>query len=337
VTQGGRRSALAALDPGRPAIARLDSGRDGEDLAADLIEAWSAVETALRSLVGGSMLSGQPLIREARQRQLLGFEQANALAEFYAVRERVERSEYRPSAADVTAARDGFLKFESGLANEDVRPAVTAASAATLSTEGMRQSPLGSPEVVPPPRRGIPGWVTALSGVIVLVIVAAIAYVIIRARAPDALARGIDAYSRGQREAAVGEFNKAVRDNPNDALPHVYLSRMAREVGNLSLAGQEAQLALKADPNDEKALREMGSYLLTAGNYELARRFYIRALGIDPADRPAQGFLGCALLKLGRVDEGIRWVTRAGQGAWSNCIPAATPAGGPPVPAPPRP
>ena len=79
-----RRSALAAIDRARPAIARLDQSRHFEELAADLMESWSAVETALRSLVGGTTLGGQALIREARQRQLLSFEQANALAEFHA-------------------------------------------------------------------------------------------------------------------------------------------------------------------------------------------------------------------------------------------------------------
>ena len=60
--------------------------RGPEDLAADLIESWGAVEAALRSLVGTTVLAGQPLIREARQRQLINFDQANALAEFQAVR-----------------------------------------------------------------------------------------------------------------------------------------------------------------------------------------------------------------------------------------------------------
>src|SRR5206468_8826590 len=84
VNDVARRSALAALDRARPAIARLDQSRHFEELAADLMESWSAVETALRSLVGGTTLGGQALIREARQRQMLSFEQANALAEFHA-------------------------------------------------------------------------------------------------------------------------------------------------------------------------------------------------------------------------------------------------------------
>ena len=44
-------------------MAKLDASRHPEEIAADIIEVWSSVETALRSLMGGSTLSGQPLIR----------------------------------------------------------------------------------------------------------------------------------------------------------------------------------------------------------------------------------------------------------------------------------
>ena len=52
VTTPAQREARAALDAARPAVARLDSLRGTEDLAADLIEIWNAVEAALRTLVG---------------------------------------------------------------------------------------------------------------------------------------------------------------------------------------------------------------------------------------------------------------------------------------------
>src|SRR6185436_12414954 len=100
------RQALAALDAARPAIARLDRSRHADELSADLTEAWSGVETALRSLLGGSPLAGQHLIREARGRQLITFDQANALAEFHAARERAQDTSYHPSDGDINAARE---------------------------------------------------------------------------------------------------------------------------------------------------------------------------------------------------------------------------------------
>ena len=326
-----RRSALAALDNARPAIARLDQSRHFEELAADLIDSWSAVETALRSLVGGTSLGGQPLIREARQRQLLTFEQANALAEFHAAAERAQATDYEPTGSDLDAARNGFLKLESGLMSAKSGSAVMPP--VTLSTEGMRASPLGTAETVPPPREGLEPWVKVIFVLIVAAVLGGLAFAGFSqgwfgGGTSSELQAGIEYYRRGQREAAVGQFTKAARDNPNDPMPHVYLSRMSREVGNMSLAGQEAQEAVRRGPANAVALREMGLYLLSAGNYDLARRFLVRAVEADQSDRMAMGYLGCSMYRLGRPTEGQVWMNRAGQGDWTRCaavVPGAIP------------
>jgi tetratricopeptide (TPR) repeat protein len=336
------RHAQAALDAARPAIARLDRSRNSEELAADLIEAWSAVETALRSLLGGTPLAGQALIREARQRQLITFDQANALAEFHAARERSQDTSYQPTDNDINAAREGFLKLEASLMTPPAseQPAAPLPGEA-MSTRGLRMSPLGGPEAVPPPRSQ-PWWFPVLLVVGIVAVGAGVWFLVARggfgSGGNASIDRGVEYWQRGQRELAVGEFSKAARDNPQSALPHVFLSRMAREVNNLTLAGQEATLAVQAEPQNAVALREMGSYLLAAGNYELSRRFYVRALQQSPSDKTAQGFLGCALIKLGRFDEAMRWMQRAGQGPWSRCAPmqpGAMQPGMPPTGAPP--
>jgi Tfp pilus assembly protein PilF len=129
----------------------------------------------------------------------------------------------------------------------------------------------------------------------------------------------------------VNAFNRAVRDDKNAVLPHVYLARMAREVGNFSLAGQELQTALQIDPSDASALREMAANLFAQNNYELSRRFYVRAIQADPTDKTSQGYLGCVLMRLNRVQEAQNFLTRAGPGPWSNCTapaPGATAAPG---------
>lgn len=311
------RQALAALDAARPAIARLDRSRHGEELAADLIEAWSGVETALRSLLGGSPLGGQQLIREARQRQLITFEQANALAEFQAARERSQDTAYQPTDNDINAAREGFLKLEASLMSPADEPAARIPGE-SMSTKGLRTSPLAGAEPVPPPSRR-PAWILPVAAIVVLLAAIGGGWWFFVNRDDAGVAKGVEYWQRGQRELAVGEFSRAARENPKSALPHVYLSRMAREAGNMTLAGQEATLAVQAEPNSFLALREMASYLLAAQNYELSRRFYVRALQVNPEDRMAQGFLGCTLVKLGRTEEGMRWMNRAGQGSWSGC------------------
>lgn len=313
------RQAIAALDAARPAIARLDRSRHAEELAADLIEAWSGVETALRSLLGGTPLGGQQLIREARQRQMITFDQANALAEFQAARERSQDTSYHPSDADINAAREGFLKLEASLMTSPSDDAMAPSPGHAMSTKGLRTSPIAGPEAVAPPSSNRRTWLVPVIVAAAIVVIAGGTWAILANRGNGAIDQGVTYWQSGQRERAVGEFSRAARDNPKSALPHVYLSRMAREAGNMTLAGQEATLAVQAEPDNAVALREMGSYLLAAGNYELSRRFYVRALQTNPEDRMAQGFLGCALLKLGRYDEGMRWMNRAGQGSWSGC------------------
>jgi tetratricopeptide (TPR) repeat protein len=329
VTAPVLRGARFALDAARPAVARLDISRGPEDLAADLIETWSAVEAALRSLVGSSVLTGQALIREARQRQMIDFDQANALAAFQAVHDRVQTTSYHPTDADINAARSAFLKLDSALigdagAEPPRAPPRDAPRVATTTPIIAETPPPTQSMLVGPPRR-FPPWALAVAGVIVVAVVAIGAYYAFGNRGGSSLQQGVDAYTRGQREVAVNAFNRAVRENPKDALPHIYLARMAREVGNFSLASQELQLALQSDPANALALREMGADLLAQGNYELARRFYVRAVQANPADKTAQGYLGCALMRLGRVPEGTTFLNRAGPGPWTGCTPVANP------------
>jgi tetratricopeptide (TPR) repeat protein len=320
-----QRNAGAALDAGRAAVARLDASRGPEDLAADLIDVWSAVEAALRALVGSTVLSGQALIREARQRQSIDFEAANALAAFEAVDARLQNVSYRPTEADVASARVAVQKLDLALmdkpAADSPRP-ISAPPAFSNAPAGVVATPMASAGT--PARGGMAGWMKAAIVVVVLLIVAGSGYFAFAGgSASSSLQQGVDAYRAGQREAAVSDFNKAARDDPKASLPHVYLARMAREVGNFTLASQELTLALNAEPESAVALREMAANLLAQNNYELARRFYVRAVQADPADKTSQGYLGCTLMKLGRTQEAANFLSRAGQGPWSNCTAAA--------------
>jgi Flp pilus assembly protein TadD len=136
-------------------------------------------------------------------------------------------------------------------------------------------------------------------------------------------AQGVTAYRDGRRAAAIDRFVAASAAAPADPMPHVYLSRMAREANDLTTANDEAVKAVRLGPNNGAALRELASTSFVQQNFTGARTFYTRAIKADPNDRLSQGFLGCSLIRLGRVDEGTRWIQRAGSGAWSSCAPAA--------------
>jgi tetratricopeptide (TPR) repeat protein len=325
-------TARQELDAARPVIAHMESSRGADRTKADLIAVWSAVEAALRSLVGGSTTGGQALIRDARARQMLTFDQANALVAFLAIREQLDRPDYAPTEADINTARSAFLKLDAGLMNapDGAAPSVSPyapggapSSPATTTRPAASTAPV--PPVVPPAAgvqplmRKRPVWIPILAVVLIAGLAAGAYFMFRRPAGSDTMAKGVRAYESGDRLTAANNFEQAARAMPDKALPHVYLSRMAREVGNYTVANQELQLALRAEPRSLEGRREYGSLFLAQGNYDQARIWYTHALEVNPNDVASQGWLGCAMMKLGRVDEGMKWLGRAGNGAWSAC------------------
>jgi hypothetical protein len=135
-----------------------------------------------------------------------------------------------------------------------------------------------------------------------------------------ALQRGVQLWQQGKSANAVPEFTTAAREMPASALPHIYLSRLARERGDLAAAFDEAARAAQLEPRNVLALRELGSVLLARGDFESARRFFVRALRVNPRDQAAMGWLACSLRRLGEEDQAARWSARAGAGGWSSCL-----------------
>jgi serine/threonine protein kinase len=135
-----------------------------------------------------------------------------------------------------------------------------------------------------------------------------------------ALQRGVQLWQQGRGANAVPEFTTAARELPASALPHIYLSRLARERGDLDAAFNEAARAAELEPRNPLALREVGAVLLARGDFDGARRFFVRALRANPRDRAAMGWLACSLQRLGDQEQAGRWAARAGPGGWSSCL-----------------
>jgi cytochrome c-type biogenesis protein CcmH/NrfG len=295
------------------------------------------VETALRSLVGGSALAGQALIGELRQRELLSINQAHALLEYLAARDRSGRAEYRPTAADVAAVRTGFQTLEAALgvgigAKTGTYPAIEVPSAGPMSTPGSTSAPgVGESTAAWPRRRGVSPLALGIVATVLLVVIAGAVYAYNeRQKGPRAAKAGAAAYTAGRREEARTQFAEAVRRSPRDPLPHVFLARLAREDGDVAAATRELQTAISLDSANSTALREMGNLQLAANNPALAIRFYRRAVAADPEDRASAGWLGCALVRTGQQDVAARFFARAGVGDWSACARAASGQYGPP-------
>lgn len=129
------QAALAALNGARPVLAHFNTPRSAEDLAADIIDLWTGVEKSLQALIGNSSLTGQQLIRAARQAELISIDQAHSLLEFLAARDRANRTSYKPTQADGDAAVDGFKALEAGFgAPAQSKPASPAAPARAVYT-----------------------------------------------------------------------------------------------------------------------------------------------------------------------------------------------------------
>jgi tetratricopeptide (TPR) repeat protein len=358
VSGADRQQALRALDSARPYLARLDVSGHPEDVAADLVEGWSGVCTALRSLLSGSSLDGQSLVREVRQRELISLETGHALLEFHAARERAQRPTYRVTGADVAVARSAYQRFEAELragavaalgtapglgaatvSPPPVRPDGSARAGTGTGTVAAAAPATGHDETTLPRARRLgrgPVWRNPL--LLVVLAVAALAggyfaYAAFFAPGPSGsqlVARGVELYRGGRRVEARAEFERVASANPRLAIPHVYLGRIAREEGDLSRANDELRQAVTLEPNNLLAQREMGQYLLAAGNPDLARRFLVRAVQIDSTDAAANGWLGCALVRLNNREVADRFLRRAGPGDWTGCVSAPVPPPGAP-------
>jgi tetratricopeptide (TPR) repeat protein len=358
MTTPNHRTAAAALDSARPLIARLDPARHPEEVAADLIEAWGAVETALRALLGGSALGGQTLVGEVRQRGLLDYRHAHDLLGFLAARDRASRNGHRPDAGDVDAARTGFQSLEAALGigigaltgvHRAVGPLPTPTpppvqpqpgraaplapgpgAGGTTGATGTRQgtaSPGLMEEFVPerPARRlGHPSRsVMAVAAVALAAVLAGAFWWASSRGTPEGLQRGVLAYQAGQKDVARREFQTVAEDRQELALPRVWLARLAREDGDYQRAATELQRAISSEPDNAIALREMGQLQLQINQLPVAVRFLERAIRADPTDRVAQGWMACALTRQGNVQVARSFADRAGQGDWSGCVAAS--------------
>jgi tetratricopeptide (TPR) repeat protein len=145
------QAALASLNGARPVLAHFDQPRSAEDLAADIIDLWTGVQGSLQTLVGNSSLSGQQLIRAARQAELITLDQAHALLEFLAARDRANRTSYKPTQADGDAAVDGFKAIESALSGSSSTESSSGGRPTPSSPLQAAYTPRSRPASPPPP------------------------------------------------------------------------------------------------------------------------------------------------------------------------------------------
>ncbi len=301
----------AVIERARPAVDRLVTARD----AASLVAAWSAIEAALQSSASNPTLVGQALVRDLRQRNVLTLDQGHALIELLAAHDRAAVPGYVVTDGDVSAARDALNQLAA--APPPVTPVPPPPVVSSSQPIAVEQKPIGTGKVI-------------AFLVLLAIIAGGVAYGVAAWRrgsghvaavdSPnDLVSRGVKAYQAGQVDSARVFFNHAAQHDTLDAVPHMYLGRIAREAGDLGTARNELVTAVRLAPTNAIANREMGAVLLAAGQYDLAAKFYARAIQYDSTDRSALGFYGCTLKRLGQTQQAATYLTRAGQGPWTAC------------------
>lgn len=320
----GQRSARAAFDAARVSFGRLTSGGDPHEVGAALVEAWGATERALCALAGTGVLTGVAVVRELRQRSLLGLDDAHAFVDFHAAVERAQEPGYVPTSADLDAARAGEERMDRVLARDlgatDPPPAPYSGPISPSTTPRRDADAAPPPPLpLPPPARNNRLAVLVVAVACAAVIAAAVYYLRLFSGAPDTLRTGRAAFAAGDRITARNAFSAAAGAQPTLAEPHIYLGRIAREEGNLPAASAELRRAVELEPDNYLAHRELAAYLLATGQPDLARSFYQRAIELNPTDKVALGYMACTLVRLGRVDLADRFFQRAGPGEWLAC------------------
>ncbi len=109
----------------------------------------------------------------------------------------------------------------------------------------------------------------------------------------------------GQLPAAIGRYEQALKINPDYPYAHNNLGRALFQLGKLSEAQKAFEAAVRIKPDYAEAHHNLGNALLQAGQVSEAIGHYQQALKINPDYAEAHYNLGNALLQAGQVSEAI--------------------------------
>ena len=125
------------------------------------------------------------------------------------------------------------------------------------------------------------------------------------------LNRGTELLARGKIEAAIIEYTKAVKFNPEDEDTHYNLAFALAKQGNKAAAKQQYLEALRIFPDYAEAHNNLGNLLVNEGNFDEAIEHFKGALRISPDNASANNNLGNALARQGKVNEAVTYFNQA--------------------------
>ncbi|MDB4947941.1 MAG: hypothetical protein JWM27_590 [Gemmatimonadetes bacterium] len=346
-----RESILKPLRSTAESLSALRTG-DAPAKARAVVRVAGAAETSLRRLLrddptapvelrlralSADDLSTDELLAELRQRDRIPMEVAAAFHELTAAARRIGAGdEATPRdcelALGVADGLDRHLAFrQAPRPLED--PALSRED--TLIAHGQPEDPVHS---VPSPGRR--PWGLIAAGALVLALLVGGALWLTTFRRDGGLAHGEELYRGGQNAAAETEFRAYAERHPDEAMPHVYLARIARQGKRFPDAVRELKAGFAASPQEPRLHTEAGWLLLDTGRPADAVARFRAALSYDNKSVSAWGGLVRALRESGHPDQAERALSVAPaevRSALASLQPAPAPVAGAPgtVTAPP--
>jgi Tfp pilus assembly protein PilF len=119
--------------------------------------------------------------------------------------------------------------------------------------------------------------------------------------------------SRGETTAALKEYEAASRYEPNSPVPLVNASLLHARAGDLAKARAALEKALRLDVNNAQAHFNLALLLAEQRLLPAAEAHFRAALKNDPQMAQAAFNLGVLLSNQQQVEEGLAWLTKAGQ------------------------
>jgi tetratricopeptide (TPR) repeat protein len=111
--------------------------------------------------------------------------------------------------------------------------------------------------------------------------------------------------------AAVSEYTKALRNDPQNPMLHNKLGIAELKTGNRNLARKQFAQALKIDSRNVSAMINLGAVAYLEKKYKTSVKYLKQALELDESSAPAHLNLAEAWMSLGEVDHAMVEYARA--------------------------